>query len=81
MFLPIQCWSHHRARRKEGRVYTEYQENGYGAIVVARHPNGYGSLIGVALGRRSANEAYTEALKECLRAGGTHAKVRVAFKG
>jgi hypothetical protein len=32
---------------------------GYGAIATARHPNGYGSLIGVALGMRSAIGAYS----------------------
>jgi hypothetical protein len=44
---------------------------GYGAIATARHPNGYGSMIGVALGMRSATEAYKVASKACEQAGGT----------
>lgn len=74
-----------KAHRRYGfgkfRVLASSDVTGYGAIVVARHPNGYGSLIGVALGRRSAHEAYTVAMQECLKAGGTHAKIKWAFKG
>src|SRR5271165_585231 len=47
-------------RRKGGvnpRIIGSSDVTGYGAIAIARHPNGHGSLIGVALGRRSATEA------------------------
>src|SRR5271165_7292664 len=54
---------------------------GYGAIATARHPNGYGSMIGVALGMRSATEAYTVATKACVQAGGTNVQVKWSFKG
>jgi hypothetical protein len=54
---------------------------GFGAIATARHPNGYGSMIGVALGMRSAKEAHTVASKECVQAGGTNVLVKWTFKG
>ena len=55
--------------------------SGYGAIAIARHPNGRGSLIGVALGRRSATEADTLAVEMCLKAGGTNPRVTAGFRG
>jgi hypothetical protein len=54
---------------------------GYGAIAVALQPGGHGSLIGVSLGRRSATEADALAIAQCVKAGGTHAKVRWGFRG
>jgi hypothetical protein len=54
---------------------------GYGAIATARHPNGYGSMIGVALGMRSATEAYAAASKACVQAGGTNVRVEWSFRG
>lgn len=54
---------------------------GYGAIAVALEPGGHGSLIGVALGKRSATEADALAIVQCAKAGGTHAKVRWGFRG
>jgi hypothetical protein len=71
------------ARRKYGanvRILAASDVTGYGAIAVARHPNG-NWLIGVALGRRSAKEASTLAIEQCLKAGGSHPQVRWAFKG
>src|ERR1700736_5884549 len=57
------------------RIIGASDETGYGAIAIARHPNGQGSLIGIALGRGSAREADTLAIEECLKAGGTNPKV------
>jgi len=48
------------ARRKgwmNARIIAATDITGYCAIAVARHPNGYGSIIGVALGKRSTTEA------------------------
>ena len=63
------------------RIIAATDMTGYGAIAVARHPNGRGSVIGVSLGRRSAAEADALAIKECLQKGGTDPKVRWVFKG
>jgi hypothetical protein len=52
---------------------------GYCAIAVAR--KGKGSVIGVALGKRSATEADALALDHCLNAGGTNPAVRWRFRG
>jgi hypothetical protein len=71
------------ARRKYGanvRILAASDVTGYGAIAIAKHPNG-NWLIGVALGRRSATEANTLAINECLKAGGKHPQVRWAFRG
>jgi hypothetical protein len=54
---------------------------GYGAIAVARHPNGHGSILGVVLGQQSAKRAATAAVDRCREAGGTEIKVKWAFKG
>jgi hypothetical protein len=72
------------ARRKYGanvRILASTDITGYGAIAIARHPNGYGWIMGVALGKRSATEADTLALEQCLKAGGTHPEVKWAFRG
>ena len=53
---------------------------GYGAIAVALHPNGYGSILGITLGKRSVNEAHAAAIKACLKAGGTHPVVKSTWK-
>ena len=53
----------------------------YGAIAVALHPNGHGSLVAVVLGERSTPEADSIAMEQCLKAGGTNPKVLRAFKG
>lgn len=54
---------------------------GYGAIAVALHRNGYGSTAGVVVGKRSATEANTLAIQQCLKEGGSHARVRWAWNG
>jgi hypothetical protein len=40
-----------------------------GAIAVARHPNGFGWIIGVALGKGSATEADALAIGQCRKVG------------
>jgi hypothetical protein len=70
------------ARRRYGtdvRILAATDVAGYGAIAVARHPNGRGSIIGVALGKRSAAEAAALAIKHCVTAGGTDPKVKWEF--
>ena len=72
------------ARRLYGndvRILASSDVTGYGAIAVARHPNGRGSIIGVALGMRSATEADTLAIQKCLKAGGINPQVKWAFRG
>src|SRR5580692_9119354 len=54
------------ARRKGAtnvRIVAATDTTGYGAIAVALRPGGHGSIIGVSLGNRSANQAYTDAIK------------------
>jgi hypothetical protein len=63
------------------RIVAASDINGYGAIAVALHPNGRGSLIGISLGNRSATEANTLAIAQCLKAGGTKATVKSKFRG
>jgi hypothetical protein len=71
--------------RREGwvnlRIVAATDITGYGAIAVARHPNGQGSILGVALGKRSATEADNLAIEQCLKAGGTHPKIIGGFRG
>jgi hypothetical protein len=70
------------ARRRYGanvRILVATDVTGYGAIAVARHPNGIGSVIGVALGARSQTEADTLAIKRCLKAHGTDPQVKTEF--
>ena len=72
------------ARRKYGanaRILAASDVNGYGAIAVARHPNGHDWVIGVALGRQSATEADTLAIEQCLKAGGINPQVKWGFRG
>jgi hypothetical protein len=63
------------------RIIGSSDVTGYGAIVVARHPNGVGALIGVSLGNRSKRKAVAIATDLCKRAGGTDAHVKYSFKG
>jgi hypothetical protein len=70
------------ARRYYGRnirLIASTDIFGYGAIAVAA--KGSGSVIGVALGKRSASEADLLAKKYCLNAGGTGPKIIKAWKG
>jgi hypothetical protein len=71
------------ARRRYGadvKILAASDVTGYGAIAVARHPNG-NWVIGVALGRRSATEADSLALNQCLKVGGVNPKIRWGFRG
>src|SRR5262249_50027666 len=61
------------------RLIASTDLNGYGAVAVAA--KGTGSVIGVALGKRSATEANALAIDHCLKAGGTSPKVIKAWKG
>jgi hypothetical protein len=63
------------------RILASTDRIGYGAIAVALLPNGHASVIGVALGKRSATEADTMAIDHCLKAGGINPKVRWGFRG
>jgi hypothetical protein len=72
------------ARRKgwlQVRIVAATDTPGYGAIAVALHPNGHGSVLGITVGKRSATEADSLALKACLKAGGTNPKVKWTWKG
>jgi hypothetical protein len=72
------------ARQRYGmhvRIIASSDVTGYGAIAVALHPNGHGTLIGVALGQPSATQADALAVAKCVKAGGTHARVRWGFRG
>ena len=71
----------HRNGWTTAKIIAATDSLGYGAIAVALHPNGYGSVNGIAIGRRSATEADAVAIKLCLRAGGTNPKVRWAWRG
>jgi hypothetical protein len=69
-------------RRKGGvnvRIIAATDVFGNGAIAVAA--KGTGSIIGVALGKRSATEADAIAIDQCLRAGGSAPKIIKAWKG
>jgi hypothetical protein len=63
------------------RILASTDQIGYGAIAVALLPNGHASVIGVALGKRSATEADRMAIDHCLKAGGVNPKVRWGFRG
>ena len=63
------------------RIIAATDITGYGAIAVARHPNGFGWIIGVALGKQSATEADALAIGQCRKAGGVKAQVKWAFRG
>lgn len=65
----------------QGRIVAATDVIGYGAIAVARHPSGHGSIVGISLGKRSATEANTLAIEKCLKAGGVNPQVRWAWRG
>lgn len=72
------------ARHRHGencRILAASDVTGYGAIAVALHPNGHGSIIGVSLGNRSATQADTLAIQHCLNAGGLRPVVKWGFRG
>jgi hypothetical protein len=71
----------HRRYGPNARILAATNVTGYGAVAVARHPNGVGWIIGVALGKRSATEADTLAIEQCRKAGGIKPRVRWGFWG
>jgi hypothetical protein len=73
--------SAHRKGWATAKIIAATDTPGYGAIAVALHPNGYGSVNGIAIGKRSATEADTLAIKACLKAGGTNPQVKWTWRG
>jgi hypothetical protein len=71
----------HRRYGATARIIASSDVTGYGAIAIALLPNGRGTTIGVALGRRSATEADALAIGQCIKAGGTNPRVRWGFRG
>ena len=69
----------HRHGWVDARLIAASDVVGYGAIAVAH--KGSGSVIGVALGRSSPQDAKHVAIEQCRRAGGSEPKVRWEFKG
>jgi len=72
------------ARRKYGagvQIIAATDIAGYGAVAVARNPNGIGWITCVSLGSRTATEAYTLARDRCLELGGKNPRVKLAFRG
>ena len=72
------------ARKKYGgnvRILAATDRTGFGAVAVARPPNGVGWIVGVALGRRSATEADALAIEQCRKAGGIKPQVKWGFRG
>jgi len=70
------------ARRLYGaevRIIAATEVTGYCAIAVARH--GDKAIVGVALGKRSASEANTLAIDQCLKAGGTDPRIISGWRG
>jgi len=63
------------------RIIAATDVTGYGAVAVAHRRNGPGLLIGVALGKRSATEAETLAMEQCVKIGGVDPRVRWAWRG
>jgi hypothetical protein len=61
------------------RLLASTDLDGYGAVAIAA--KGTGTVIGVALGKRSATEANALAIDHCLKAGGIAPKVVKAWKG
>jgi|ERR1700730_13802788 hypothetical protein len=66
---------------RQGRIVAATDVIGYGAIAVAWHPSGHGSIVGISLGKRSATEADKVAIEKCLKAGGINPQVRWAWRG
>jgi len=62
------------------RLLAASDVTGYGAIAVARHPNG-NLVAGVSLGRPSATDAANRAIEQCRKVGGIDPKVRWRFRG
>ena len=63
----------------EFRLIAFTDLDGYGAVATAS--KGTGSIIGVALAKRSVAEAEARAIRQCLKAGGTTPKIVRTWKG
>src|ERR1700722_15497636 len=63
----------------EAKILASSDLTGYCAIAVAR--KGAGSVFAASLGRRSATESETLAIKKCLKAGGTNPKIKRGWYG
>jgi hypothetical protein len=71
-----------QARKMYGpnvRLLAASDVTGYCAVAVARL--GKSSVIGVALGKRSATEANIRAIAHCVNAGGVQPRVISAWRG
>jgi hypothetical protein len=62
------------------RIIAATDKVGYGAVAVAAKPGAKGSIIGVALGKRSKKEAEILAIEHCLTAGGVNPHLIRRFK-
>ena len=63
----------------EVRIIAATNVTGYCTIAVAGH--GEKAIVGVALGRRSATEADSLAIEQCLKAGGTNPRIISGWRG
>jgi hypothetical protein len=61
------------------RIIASTERLGYGAVAVGKGATG-GSILGVAIAKRSREEAATLALEHCHAAGGINPKVIVQFR-
>jgi hypothetical protein len=63
------------------RILAAADETGYGAVAVGRRSKATGWVLSVVLGKRSATEANTLAIEQCIKAGGTNPYIKYAFRG
>jgi hypothetical protein len=73
-----------QAYRKYGsqvRILAATQVSGYGAVAVGRRSDAIGWVLSVVLGKRSATEANTLAIEQCIAAGGIDPRVKYSFRG
>ena len=69
----------HKLYGQNVRILAASDVTGYCAVAVARL--GESSVIGVALGKKSASEADSVAIAHCVNAGGVRPKIISAWKG
>jgi hypothetical protein len=85
--VPVELAKQHalaEARRKYGagvQIIGATDVSGYGAVAVARHPNGVGWIICYSMGRTSAAEAENLAKQKCRQLGGQNPQVKLRFQG
>jgi hypothetical protein len=63
------------------RIFVSSDWVGECAVAIGHNRSGKGSIIGVALGRRSATEAQARAVEECRKAGGVDPKIKLGLRG